>query len=73
MELLTDTPTLLQGISAAQSLAPAEREVSRILCVQANNELYSPFRISIKSQGLDLLHHALVWGRSPAGLGLTIP
>ncbi|NWQ82957.1 ZBT40 protein, partial [Columbina picui] len=32
VELLTDTRTLLQGISAAQSLAPAEREVSRILC-----------------------------------------
>ncbi|XP_026718459.1 zinc finger and BTB domain-containing protein 40 isoform X3 [Athene cunicularia] len=27
VELLTDTQTLLQGISAAQSLAPAEREV----------------------------------------------
>lgn len=33
MELLTDTQTLLQGISAAQSLAPAEREVSSLLHV----------------------------------------
>lgn len=72
MELLTDTQMLLQGISAAQSLAPAEREVSRILCVQASTELYTPLGISVESRGLDLLHHALVWGRSPAGLGLMM-
>ena len=49
MELLTDTQTLLQGISAAQSLAPAEREVSSLLHVCKQILSFNPHLGSLPS------------------------
>jgi len=49
VELLTDTQVLLQGISAAQSLAPAEREVSSLLHVCKQILSFNPHLGSISS------------------------
>lgn len=56
MELLTDTQTLLQGISAAQSLAPAEREVSGLLSICKEIQSFNPHLGSLSSLE-DLVYH----------------
>lgn len=61
VELLTDTQTLLQGISAAQSLAPTEREVSSLLHVCEQILSFNPHLGSLSSPE-DLIYYFLWLG-----------
>lgn len=61
MELLTDAQVLLQGISVAQSLAPAEREVSRLLHVCKQILSFNPHLGSLSSPEDSILLPVMAW------------
>lgn len=74
MELLRDTQVLLPGISAAWSLAPAEREMNGLLHLCKQIQSFHPHLGGNTGILKDLIYYLpfWVWGSPPAGLGLII-
>ncbi|NXE14520.1 ZBT40 protein, partial [Lophotis ruficrista] len=74
VELLTDTPTLLQGISAAQSLAPAEREVMEQIVKREAGSLASLVSAALEERSLSVsaVWQLLLTVQEPAPLNLLM-
>ncbi|NXF50520.1 ZBT40 protein, partial [Oceanites oceanicus] len=74
VELLTDTQTLLQGISAAQSLAPAEREAMEQVVKREAGGFASLVSAALEEQSLSVsaVWQLLLAVREPAPLNLLM-
>ncbi|KFV55004.1 Zinc finger and BTB domain-containing protein 40, partial [Gavia stellata] len=74
VELLTDTQMLLQGISAAQSLAPAEREVMEQVVKRETGGFASLVSAALEEQSLSVcaVWQLLLAVREPAPLNLLM-
>ncbi|XP_009585904.1 PREDICTED: zinc finger and BTB domain-containing protein 40-like, partial [Fulmarus glacialis] len=74
VELLTDTPTLLRGISAAQSLAPAEREAMEQVVKREAGGFASLVSAALEEQSLSVsaVWQLLLAVREPAPLNLLM-
>ncbi|KAM6046633.1 zinc finger and BTB domain-containing protein 40 isoform 2-T2 [Chlamydotis macqueenii] len=74
VELLTDTPTLLKGISAAQSLAPAEREVMEQIVKREAGSLASLVSAALEERSLSVsaIWQLLLSVQEPAPLNLLM-
>ncbi|NXG92957.1 ZBT40 protein, partial [Stercorarius parasiticus] len=74
VELLTDTQTLLQGISAAQSLAPAEREAMEQAVKREDGGFASLVSAALEERSLSVsaIWQLLLAVREPAPLNLLM-
>ncbi|XP_063209758.1 zinc finger and BTB domain-containing protein 40 isoform X3 [Chroicocephalus ridibundus] len=74
VELLTDTQTLLQGISAAQSLAPAEREAMEQVVKREDGGFASLVSAALEERSLSVsaVWQLLLAVREPAPLNLLM-
>ncbi|XP_076212102.1 zinc finger and BTB domain-containing protein 40 isoform X3 [Aptenodytes patagonicus] len=74
VELLTDTQTLLQGISAAQSLAPAEREAMEqvVKCEAGGFASLVSAALDERSLSVSAIWQLLLAVREPAPLNLLM-